>query len=71
MIIGLEELPCRIGGFVRETCEPDGDYYTIILNSRLSYERQCDAYTHEMEHILNDDFYSERSVAAIEKERHE
>lgn len=70
MNIGLEELPYCIGGFVRETCEPDGDYYTIILNSRLSYEKLCDTYAHEMEHISNDDFYSERSVAAIENERH-
>ncbi len=70
MICDYEELPCRIGGLVRETCEPDGDYYTIIINSRLSYERQCDVYAHEMEHIENDDFHSERSVAEIENDRH-
>ena len=70
MNCGYEELPCCIGGFVRETCEPDGDYYTIILNSRLSYEKQRATFAHEIEHIRNDDFHSERSVAEIENERH-
>lgn len=65
-----EELPYKVGGFIKKTCEPDGDYYTIVLNSRLSYEKQCASYTHEMEHINNDDFYSERSVAEIESKRH-
>lgn len=70
MICDYEALPYTVGGFVKETCEPDGDYYTIILNSRLSYERQCDTFAHEIEHIKNDDFHSERSVAEIENERH-
>lgn len=64
------DLPCRVHGFVEKTCEPDGDYYTIVLNSRLSYEMLRGTYLHEMEHIDNDDFYSERSVAEIETIRH-
>ena len=69
MICDYEELPYKIRGFVRETCEPDGDYYTIILNSRLSFEQQQKTYLHEMEHIKNDDFRKE-SVDEIEKIRH-
>lgn len=33
----------------------DGSY-TIIINSRLSYEDQCSTYKHEINHILNGDF---------------
>ena len=33
----------------------DGSY-TIILNARLSHERQLEAYEHALKHIQNDDF---------------
>ena len=35
----------------------DGSY-TIILNSRLSYEQQKLCYLHELKHILGNDFYA-------------
>ena len=69
MICDYEELPCKVKGLVRETCEPDGDYYTIVLNSRLSFEQQQKTYLHEVEHIENDDFRKE-NVNEIEKIRH-
>jgi len=33
-----------------------GDYYTIILNSRLSVEQNEISYHHEVDHILNGDY---------------
>lgn len=49
----LSDLPSAVQGFV--VC--DGfDFYTIVLNSRLSYETQRKAYFHEISHIANGDF---------------
>lgn len=46
--IVLKDMPPRGAGFVRE--DPDG-YYTIVLNSRLTHERQAEAAQHEIWHI--------------------
>lgn len=32
------------------------DSYTILLNARLSHERQLECYRHALLHISNDDF---------------
>ncbi len=63
-------MPARVRGYIKETSEPDGDCYTIVLNSRLSYEQLCETYKHELSHLEHDDFHSERSVDEIEYERH-
>ena len=48
----LLSMPCTIHGFVVS----DGfDFFTIVLNSRLSYEMQRQAYMHEVAHIENGD----------------
>ena len=42
---------------VEEEVHPNEDgSYTIIINSRISYERQMRAYQHAIKHIMNDDF---------------
>lgn len=69
----LDNLPHSIGAFV--VCDGCDDFYTIVLNSRFSYEMQRQAYEHEMAHIINGDFnrdpYGEEiDVSQIEKERH-
>lgn len=43
----------------------DGSF-TILINSRLSCERQMLAYQHALEHIMNDDF-SKSCADDIEK----
>lgn len=43
----------------------DGSF-TIIINSRISYERQLVAYQHAIRHIMQDDF-SKASADEIEK----
>lgn len=40
--------------------------YTIVINSRLNYERQLIAYNHEIQHIKNDDYDKKCSADIIE-----
>lgn len=56
-------LPARISEQV--VCNEDGSY-TIIINARLSYEQQMEAYKHAITHIMNDDF-SKENADEIEK----
>lgn len=51
--VRLLQLPVTIRGFVKEN--EDGTY-TIVLNSRLSYEQNLKTYKHELSHITNNDF---------------
>ena len=60
----MKDLPTSIGGFTKET---DG-YYTIVLNSRMTYERNKQNYIHEKDHIDNRDFDRYCSVDQIEVE---
>ena len=59
-------LPSRIRAY---TARIDG-YYTIIINDNLSPEARIEAYNHEMKHIYNNDFESEKSVKGIELKAH-
>lgn len=45
----------------------DDGTYSIYLNSELNWERQVEAYRHEVGHIENDDFYNDKSIEEIEK----
>lgn len=47
------------------------DSYTILLNSRLSHERQIECYRHALCHINNGDFEKECSADLIEIISHE
>jgi len=62
----LLNLPCGVKGLSK--ANSDGTY-TIILNSRLTYEQLQQTYLHEMEHIKRDDFHSTLTVDAIELKR--
>lgn len=66
----LIDMPCTIRGFMKETVEPDGEYFTVVINSRMSHETQKDTAEHENEHLEHDDFYSGENIDLIEKERH-
>lgn len=63
----LMDLPVSIRGFTVRDC--DGDY-NVILNSRLSHERQMQTYYHELQHIRSGDFDSPGSVDLIEIHAH-
>lgn len=60
-----QDMPTRIKAFTKK----DGDFYTIVLNSRLSRQQQEKSFDHEYAHIQGNDF-SGTSADAIETERH-
>lgn len=60
------DLPTTVRAFV-VYC--DG-YYTIILNSRNSYEQNIQSYWHEMSHIMRGDFSHCVDVDALEHISH-
>lgn len=58
----FRDMPCDIGGYTVESIE-DGDYfYTVIINAKLSAERQRAAYLHEIDHIKERDFEKVREL---------
>ena len=61
-----KDLPTTIGGFTKET---DG-FYTIVLNSRMTFEQNRKTYTDEADHIDSKAFDSEQSADQIEMESH-
>ncbi len=62
----LADLPAAIKGFVRLN---EDESYTIILNSRLSYQSNADTYKHELEHIQHGD-YANFSADKTEQKAH-
>lgn len=63
----FENMPTTIGAFVVE----NGDMsYTIVLNSRMTRERNLISYKHELKHIGNKDF-EKYDVGEIETRAHE
>ena len=64
------DLPPRIPGMLVKTFDEE-DYYTVVLNSRLSVEQQRATYEHEVKHITERDFDAEDAeVDRIERLRH-
>ena len=61
------DLPNTVGGFTVAT--PD-DFFTIVLNQNLSYDRNVQTYKHELEHIKNCDFDKTCSADIIEISAH-
>lgn len=60
-------MPVTISGY---TIYKD-DFYTIVLNSNLTYEKNKETYLHEYLHIINKDVAKECSVDDIEIIAHE
>lgn len=62
----LVNFPCR----GEEMVVPNEDNsYTVIINSRLSREKQLAAYVHAMKHITENDF-EKFDVQEIESDTH-
>ena len=69
----MEEIIVRVIDF--GNCAADGltikdsdDNYNVYLNSRLSHEKQLQAFEHEMRHIRMGHFWSDRPVKELEIE---
>ena len=52
-IIKMVDMPVTVKAY---TVPNNDGTYTIFINSRLSSEQQKESYSHEVEHILSDDF---------------
>ena len=63
----LANLPNTIGAYTVANTDLS---YTIVLNARLSYERQLLACHHEMKHIENGDYNKRCSADLIERYAH-
>lgn len=62
----LYNLPTSIKGYTVKNID---DTYTILLNSRLTYEQNVKSYKHELKHINNNDFDKD-NVDLIEIDAH-
>jgi hypothetical protein len=61
-------LPYKVHGFtIHDGCD---DFYTIILNSRLSHFSNIETLKHELQHITNNDFIRFKEVNNIETLTH-
>ena len=64
--VHLVDFPvCSAGGIV--LLNDDGTY-TVLLNSRLSREKNADSLKHEITHIEKDDLYRDDPISQIEAE---
>lgn len=63
IIVRLLSLPPSTRGVT--VPDQDGNY-NIYINQNLTYEMQLTTYLHELEHIKNNDFQSDKPVAQIE-----
>ena len=64
--VKYEDLPCTIGAF---TVERDG-HYTVVVNAKMSSDRQQESIAHELLHIECGDFDARENADMIEAERH-
>lgn len=66
------DLPCKIHGLTAYYFDEDGQaYYTILVNSRDSVDKQNDTINHELKHIMSDDLDRMIPLEDVELMRHE
>ena len=68
VFVKLIDLPFTIRSYVVLNKDQS---YTIVLNSKLSYEQNLISYQHEIDHIRNGDYEKKCSVDLIEIIAHE
>ena len=67
----LINMPPAVRGFAKTTAEPDGDYQTVVVNARLTWEANRETYKHETKHIKEDDAHKNVDIGELEEVRHE
>lgn len=64
------DLPLTVKGVIVRSFDEE-EFYTIVINSRLSAEQQRAAYYHELTHVKAKDFDQlDKSVDHVEYVRH-
>lgn len=53
IFIRLVELPCKVKALT--SLDSEGDY-NILINNKMNFEMQREAYLHELAHVLHKDF---------------
>ena len=61
------DMPVSVRSYVVVNAD---ESYTIVINSRLSYEQNLVSYNHELYHILNGDYEKGCSADLIEISAH-
>lgn len=61
----MADLPLTVGGVT--SVDENGDY-NVYINSKCGWNRQKQAYKHEMAHISRNDFYSDEPIDEVESE---
>lgn len=61
--VRMIKLPCHIKGMT--SVDENGDY-NVYINEALSNELQYDTINHELSHIFNEDFASDKDIVEIE-----
>jgi hypothetical protein len=61
-------LPVSINGFTMHDAEDD--FFTVVLNAKMSYMTNIETFKHELQHITNDDFVRFKNVGHIERNAH-
>lgn len=67
-MVVYKNLPEKINAFTMY--HSGDDYYTIILNSRMSHACLQKAFKHELNHIKNNDFDRYKNVSELEMLAH-
>ncbi|MCQ2754967.1 MAG: hypothetical protein MJ231_07995 [bacterium] len=67
-MVVYKNLPHKVHAFTMYNAEDN--YYTIVLNSRISYDAIKKAFEHELHHIMHNDFCVDKNVADIELNAH-
>jgi len=58
---------CELPWGVKALCRMNEDgTYTVLLNSRNTYEDNVRSYAHEIKHILNNDFDYDVNIESVE-----
>lgn len=63
-LVVYQNLPYKVNAFTMyNACD---NFYTIVINSRISHSSAKRAFLHEIEHINRGDFHSNKDVNEIE-----
>lgn len=64
--VHLVDFPQNAGCDGAVTPNPEDDTYSIYVDARTTWERQKTAFDHEVDHIRNNDFYSNADIRKVE-----